>query len=77
MNTCFWDSNLFQTIVLILTACITLVLYWDKKRKEVRNAAVILSLQIEEVEKNIEYIIIEDKNKGVIIEMDEANVDWE
>ena len=29
------------------------------------------------VEKNIEYIIIEDKNKGVIIEMDEANVDWE
>lgn len=29
------------------------------------------------VEKNIEYIIIEDKHKGVIIEMDESNVDWE
>ena len=26
---------------------------------------------------NIEYIIIEDKHKGVIIEMDESNVDWE
>ena len=65
---CFWDSNLFQTIVLILTACITLGLYWDKKRKEVRNAAVILSLQIEEVEKNIEYILSEGIVNGTILE---------
>ena len=68
MNTCFGDSNLFQTIVLILTACITLGLYWDKKRKEVRNAAVILSLQIEEVEKNIEYILSEGIVNGTILE---------
>ena len=65
---CFLDSNLFQTIVLIMTACITLGLYWDKKRKEVRNAAVILSLQIEEVEKNIEYILSEGIVNGTILE---------
>lgn len=64
----FLDSNLFQTIVLIMTACITLGLYWDKKRKEVRNAAVILSLQIEEVEKNIEYILSEGIVNGTILE---------
>lgn len=65
---CFLDSNLFQTIVLIMTACITLGLYWDKKKKEVRNAAVILSLQIEEVEKNIEYILSEGIVNGTILE---------
>ena len=29
------------------------------------------------VEKQIEYLIIEDKHKGIIVEMDESNVDWE
>lgn len=28
------------------------------------------------IEKNIEYLIIEDKRKGVIIEMDSTDVDW-
>ena len=65
---CFWNSNLFQTIVLILTAFITLGLYWDRKRKEVRNAAVILSLQIDEIEKNIEYILSEGIVNGTILE---------
>ena len=65
---CFWNSNLFQTIVLILTAFITLGLYWDRKRKEVRNAAVILSLQIDEIEKNIEYVLSEGIINGAIIE---------
>lgn len=65
---CFWNSNLFQTIVLILTAFITLGLYWDRKRKEVRNAAVILSLQIDEIEKNIEYVLSEGIINGAILE---------
>lgn len=65
---CFWNSNFFQTIVLILTAFITLGLYWDRKRKEVRNAAVILSLQIDEIEKNIEYVLSEGIINGAILE---------
>ena len=65
---CFWNSNLFQTIVLILTAFITLGLYWDRKRKEVRNAAIILSLQIDEIEKNIEYVLSEGIINGAILE---------
>ena len=65
---CFWNSNLFQTVVLILTAFITLGLYWDRKRKEVRNAAVILSLQIDEIEKNIEYVLSEGIINGAILE---------
>lgn len=65
---CFWNSNLFQTIVLIVTAFITLGLYWDRKRKEVRNAAVILSLQIDEIEKNIEYVLSEGIINGAILE---------
>ena len=28
------------------------------------------------IEKNIEYLIIEDKRKGVIVEMDNTDVDW-
>ena len=28
------------------------------------------------IEKQAEYLIIEDKNKGIIIEMDGSNVDW-
>lgn len=64
---CFWNSNLFQTIVLILTAFITLGLYWDRKRKEVRNAADILSLQIDEIEKNIEYVLSEGIINGAIL----------
>ena len=28
------------------------------------------------IEKNVEYLIIEDKRKGVIIEMDNTDVDW-
>lgn len=29
------------------------------------------------IKKSAEYLIIEDKRKGVIIEMDDANIDWE
>ena len=53
---------------MILTAFITLGLYWDRKRKEVRNAAVILSLQIDEIEKNIEYVLSEGIINGAILE---------
>ena len=50
MNTSFWDSNLFQTIVLIVTIGATVgIALWQfhaYKQKELRNAVSILILQI-------------------------------
>lgn len=60
MNTSFGDSNLFQTLVLIVTiGATTGIALWQfhaHKRKELRNAVSILILQIKDIEKNIEYI---------------------
>ena len=60
MNTSFWDSNLFQTIVLIVTIGTTVgIALWQfhvHKQTELRNAVSILILQIKDIEKNIEYI---------------------
>ena len=74
MNTSFGDSNLFQTLVLIVTiGATTGIALWQfhaHKRKELRNAVSILILQIKDIEKNIEYI---EKNieyifsEGIII----------
>ncbi len=55
MNTSFWDSNLFQTLVLIVTIGVTVgIALWQfhaHKRKELRNAISILILQIKDIEK--------------------------
>lgn len=55
MNTSFWDSNLFQTIVLIVTIGATVgIALWQfhaHKQKELRNAVSILILQIKDIEK--------------------------
>ena len=63
MNTSFWDSNLFQTIVLIVTIGTTVgIALWQfhvHKQTELRNAVSILILQIKDIEKNIEYIFSE------------------
>ena len=50
MNTSFWESNLFQTLVLIVTIGATIGIalwqFYAHKRKELRNAVSILLLQI-------------------------------
>lgn len=62
MNASFWDSNLFQTLVLIVTIGamfgVALWQFYAHKRKELRNAVSILMLQINDIEQNVEYIII-------------------
>lgn len=55
----FLDSNLFQTLVLIATAVITLWIYRARQKNELRSAAKILILQIRDIENNIEYLLSE------------------
>ena len=73
MNTSFWESNLFQTLVLIVTVGATIgIALWQfhaHKRKELRNAVSILLLQINDIEKNIEYILSEGLINGYILEV--------
>lgn len=68
MMTLFLDSNLFQTLVLILTAGITLWMYNARRKTEVRTAVTILTLQIKDIEKNIEYLLSEGVVDGKIQE---------
>jgi len=60
MNDSFWNSNLFQTLVLIFTiGAMFGVALWQfhaHKRKELRNAVSILMLQIKDIEQNVVYI---------------------
>lgn len=73
MNTSFWESNLFQTLVLIVTVGATIgIALWQfhaHKRKDLRNAVSILLLQINDIEKNIEYILSEGLINGYIQEV--------
>lgn len=73
MNTSFWESNLFQTLVLIVTIGATIGIalwqFYAHKRKELRNAVSILLLQINDIEKNIEYILSEGLINGCIQEV--------
>ena len=64
----FLDSNFFQTCILILTAGITWWTYRSRKKKELQNAVTILLLQIEDIEKNIEFLASEGLVGGVIQE---------
>lgn len=64
----FLDSNFFQTCILILTAGITWWIYRSRKKKELQNAVTILLLQIEDIEKNIEFLDSEGLVGGVIQE---------
>ena len=64
----FLDSNLFQTLVLIATAVITLWIYRARQKNELRNAAKILMLQIKDIENNIEYLLSEGIIDGIVQE---------
>lgn len=65
---CFWNSTLFQTCVLIATAGITIWIYLAQKKRELRNAVTILTLQIRDIENNIEYLLAEGLVDGRIQE---------
>lgn len=64
----FWNSTLFQTCVLIVTAGITIWIYFAQKKRELCNAVTILTLQIRDIEKNIEYLLAEGFLDGHIQE---------
>ena len=64
----FLDSNLFQTLVLIATAGITIWIYFARRKANVRTAVTILTLQIRDIEKNIEYLLSEGIVDGIIQE---------
>lgn len=55
----FLNSNLFQNIVLVLTVLVTIFIYYGRKRQNLSNAVTILSLQIRDIEDNIESLIAE------------------
>lgn len=68
METTFLNSNLFQTLVLIITAFLTWWIYRSRKKTEVRTAVTILMLQIKDIEKNIEFLLSEGFIDGRIQE---------
>ena len=72
MEVNFWHSNLFQTLVMVLSVIITIftALYniHSHTKKELRNAVMILMLQIKDIEKNIEYLLSEGLSNGAIQE---------
>ena len=41
----FLESNLLQTIVMIITVCVTAIIYWNNKRNALQAAATILKLE--------------------------------
>ena len=55
----FLDSNLFQNLILVLTVLVTIYIYYGRKRQNLSNAVTILSLQIRDIENNIESLIAE------------------
>ena len=55
----FLNSNLFQTLVLIVTVVVTILIFRANKREKRKNAVTILMLQIREIEKNIEFLLSE------------------
>ncbi|MBQ3555868.1 MAG: hypothetical protein IJA09_06615 [Bacteroidales bacterium] len=72
MEHSFWNTNLFQTITMIAsvltTIGIALCKYHNHKKKELKNATTILLLQIDNIERNIEYIMSEGIINGVLQE---------
>ena len=64
----FLNSELFQTVVLIITAGITLWIYFANQKQHRKNAVTILLLQIKEIENNIEFLLAEGIVNGFIQE---------
>lgn len=56
MEQSFWESNLFQTLVMIITVFVTGIIYVLNKRSTLQAAATILKLQIKDIKENIEVL---------------------
>lgn len=52
----FWDSNLFQSLTLIVTVALTWFIYHQNRREKIKNASTMLLLQIKNIEINIDQI---------------------
>lgn len=72
MENTFLESTFFQSIIMIVsviaTIGIALCQFRNHKKKELKNAATILLLQIDDIERNIEYIMSEGIINGVLQE---------
>ena len=64
----FLNSVLFQTVILIITAGITLWIYFANQKQQRKNAVTILLLLIKEIENNIEFLLAEGIVNGLIQE---------
>ena len=68
----FEVSNSFQMIIMIAPVLVTIGIalwkYHSYKMKELKNAATILLLQIDDIERNIEYIMSEGIINGILQE---------
>lgn len=64
----YLDSNLFQSIILVITVLTTLWIYYSNKKQNLRNAITILSIQIKDIEENIEFLIAEGIIDGLVQE---------
>jgi cbb3-type cytochrome oxidase subunit 3 len=64
----FLDSNLLQNLILFLTAGITLWIFIRSQRKQVQNAAVIITLLIKDIEQNVEIIFVQGITEGAVQE---------
>lgn len=68
----FWNSTLCQTLVLICTILATvLITFWQvqsNRRREIRNAALIVLLQIKDIESNINRLNSESLLNGTLQE---------
>lgn len=61
------ENLIWQNLILLLTALITLYIYRRKNIISLKNAAKLIILQIKDIEKNIEYLKIEAITQNRII----------
>lgn len=67
---CFFDSNFFQTLVILGTACFTFIVYRLNKAVKIRTTAIIILSQIDRIEESVAYLKLRCVNNGSINEAD-------
>ena len=64
----FLNSNFLQTLILCITVIVTLWIYFANRKQNIKTARNILSLQIKDIEANIEFLIAEGVINGILQE---------
>lgn len=64
----FLNSNFLQTLILCITVVVTLGIYFANRKQNIKTARNILSLQIKDIEANIEFLIAEGVINGILQE---------